>query len=96
MILSSTRSKCFSVIAPHGQTITIEYDAPGKLQQIIYIYIYIYIHTYIHIYILVDRIEFSIVMHIIYFGSAEQFLCIRFSFYYFKIDTLHYKLQIMN
>lgn len=28
MILSSTRSKCFSVIAPHGQTITIEYDAP--------------------------------------------------------------------
>jgi len=28
MILSSTRSKCFSVIAPHGQTITVEYDAP--------------------------------------------------------------------
>jgi len=28
IILSSTRSKCFSVIAPHKQTITIEYDAP--------------------------------------------------------------------
>jgi hypothetical protein len=30
MILTSTRSKCLSVIAPQGQTITIEYDAPGK------------------------------------------------------------------
>lgn len=28
LILSSTRSKCFSVIAPHQQTITIDYDAP--------------------------------------------------------------------
>jgi len=28
IILSSTRSKCFSVIAPHDQVITIEYDAP--------------------------------------------------------------------
>jgi len=28
IILSSTRSKCFSVIAPHKQTITIEYGAP--------------------------------------------------------------------
>lgn len=27
-LLSSTRSKCFSVIAPRGQVITIEYDAP--------------------------------------------------------------------
>eukprot|EP00536_Pseudo-nitzschia_multiseries_P000118 jgi/Psemu1/321464/estExt_fgenesh1_pg.C_20091 len=28
MILSNTRSKCFSVIAPHDQVISIEYDAP--------------------------------------------------------------------
>ncbi len=30
-ILTSTRSKCVSVIAPQGQTITISYHAPGKL-----------------------------------------------------------------
>ncbi len=28
-ILDSTRSKCFSVIAPHNQIITIQYEAPG-------------------------------------------------------------------
>lgn len=28
MILSSTRSKCFSVIAPHDQIIMVEYEAP--------------------------------------------------------------------
>jgi hypothetical protein len=30
MILTSTRSKCLSVIAPQSQTITIDYDAPGS------------------------------------------------------------------
>jgi hypothetical protein len=30
MILTSTRSKCLSVLAPQGQTITIQYDAPGE------------------------------------------------------------------
>jgi hypothetical protein len=29
MILTSTRSKCMSVIAPQGQTITIDYTTPG-------------------------------------------------------------------
>lgn len=28
MILTSTRAKCFTVIAPHGQIITFNYDAP--------------------------------------------------------------------
>jgi hypothetical protein len=30
MLLTSTRSKCVSVIAPQSQTITIDYHAPGK------------------------------------------------------------------
>jgi hypothetical protein len=30
MILTSTRSKCLSVIAPQGQTITIAYHVPGE------------------------------------------------------------------
>jgi hypothetical protein len=38
MILTSTRSKCMSVIAPQGQTITIEYDAPGEYLQYISIH----------------------------------------------------------
>ena len=29
MILDSTRSKCFSVIAPHNQIIFVQYEAPG-------------------------------------------------------------------
>ena len=31
MILSSTRAKCFSIIAPHDQVISVTYDAPGEL-----------------------------------------------------------------
>lgn len=34
MILSSTRSKCFSVMAPHDQVLKIEYDAPGKFSSV--------------------------------------------------------------
>ena len=31
-ILDSTRSKCFSVIAPHNQIISIQYEAPGTFE----------------------------------------------------------------
>jgi hypothetical protein len=33
MILTSTRSKCMSVIAPQGQVISIEYYAPGTISE---------------------------------------------------------------
>lgn len=35
-ILTSTRSKCMSVVAPKGQTITVKYDAPGEYINIIF------------------------------------------------------------
>ena len=98
MILSSTRSKCFSVIAPHGQTITIEYDAPGKQAAST---------NYILYYWIVDRIRIRMnVMHIALFilgllcwivlcipsllKNNKKKLSIRFTFY-IKIAS-HYKL----
>ena len=98
MILSSTRSKCFSVIAPHGQTITIEYDAPGKQAAST---------NYILYYWIVDRIRIRIrmnVMHITLFILGLLcwiVLCIpslwkkkktyRYVLHYIKIAS-HYKL----
>ena len=97
MILSSTRSKCFSVIAPHGQTITIEYDAPGKQAASTNHTLYYWI---------VDRIRIRMnVMHITLFILGLlcwTVLCIpsllekekkthRYVLHYIKIAS-HYKL----